>query len=361
VLKRNLSPALGITADVVINATFPEAEIDREKKRQLDLLAQTEKNGGAIASRVRAILAFGPDHPYGRPAQGFPRTVQGISRDDVVAFHKDRWKPGSSAIVFVGAVTLAEATALAQQHFGAWSGGAAAPVTIPAAKPAPTGRIYLVDRQDAAQTNVQQFLPAPRRDSDDYYALRLADAVWGGGGFGTRLNMNLREDKGYSYGVFSTLQLLQEAGSWYAAGGVQTDKTKESVAEFDKELKALGGAKEITADEFTTAKQVKTRGYAQQFEAFTRVGGEIANLWSQGLPMTELQREYDETAKATLEATLAAAKKYARPERASIVLVGDRRTVEAGMRELALGDVVVLDSEGKPTAAAGGTGSGSAR
>ncbi|AMY08783.1 protease3 [Luteitalea pratensis] len=361
VLKRNLSPAIGITADVVMNATFPEAEVEREKKRQLDLLAQTEKNGGAIASRVRAILAFGPDHPYGRPAQGFPRTIQGITRDDLVSFHKDRWKPGSSAIVFVGAVTLAEATALATQHFGAWSGGAASPVTIPAAKPAPAGRIYLVDRQDAAQTNVQQFLPAPRRDSDDYYALLLADAVWGGGGFGTRLNMNLREEKGYSYGVFSTLQLLKEAGSWYASGGVQTDKTKESVVEFDKELKALGGAREITADEFATARQVKTRGYAQQFEAFTRVAGEIATLWSQGLPMTELQREYDETARATLDATLAAAKKYARPERASIVLVGDRRTVEAGLRELALGEVVVLDSEGKPAAAAGGTGSGSGR
>ena len=85
-----------------MNATFPEAEVEREKKRQLDLLAQTEKNGGAIASRVRAILAFGPDHPYGRPAQGLPRTVQGITRDDLVAFHKDRWKPGSSALVFVG-------------------------------------------------------------------------------------------------------------------------------------------------------------------------------------------------------------------------------------------------------------------
>ena len=106
---------------------------------------------------------------------------------------------------------------------------------------------------------------------------------------------------------------------------------------------------------------MKTRGYAQQFEAFTRVAGEIANLWSQGLPMTELQREYDETAKATLDATLAAAKKYARPERASIVLVGDRRTIEAGLRELELGEVVVLDSEGKPAAAAGTAGSGGSR
>jgi zinc protease len=361
VLKRNLSAALGIAADVVQNATFPETEVDREKKRQLDSLAQLEKNGGAVASRVRGILTFGADHPYGHPAQGFPRTVQGITREDVVAFHRDRWKPGSSALVFVGDVTLADATALARQHLGSWSGGVASPVTIPAPKPAPAGRIYLVDRQDAAQTDVQQFLPGPPRETADYYALQLADAVWGGGGFGTRLNLNLREDKGYSYGVFSAMQLLKEAGSWYAAGGVQTNKTKESVAEFDKELKALAGAKEISAEEFTTAKQVKTRGYAQQFESYTRVAGQIAGLWAQGLPMTELQREYDETVKATLDSTLAAAKKYARPDRASIVLVGDRRSIEAGLRELKLGEIVIVDSEGNPATAAGNAATGNLR
>jgi zinc protease len=304
VLKRNLSPALGIVSDVVQHATFPDVEVEREKKRQLDALAQQEKNGNAVANRVRNILAYGADHPYGRPTAGLPRTVQSFTQADLVAFHRDRWKPGSSAIVFVGGITLDEATALARQHFGAWSGGAAAPVTIPAPRPAAPGKLYLVDRQDSAQTVVQQYLPAPRRDTSDYYPLLLADAVWGGGGFGTRLNLNLREDKGYSYGVSSALLLLREAGTWIAAGGVQTDKTKEAVAEFEKELKAL--------------------------------------------PITELQREYDETAKATLDATLAAAKKYARPERAGTLLVGDRGKIEAGLRDLKIGDVVIVDSEGKP-------------
>ena len=352
VLKRNLGPAIAIAGDVIQNPTFPATEVDREKKRQLDALAQTEKNGPAIASRVRAILAFGADHPYGRPAAGLPRTVQTIASDDLAAFHKDRWKPGSSAIVLVGGVTLAEATALVKQHFGTWSGGAAAPVTIPAPRPAPTGKIYLVDRQDSAQTAVQQYLPAPRRDTTDYYPLLLADAVWGGGGFGTRLNLNLREDKGYSYGVFSQLALFREAGTWIAAGGVQTDKTKESVVEFDKEIKALGGGKPISQQEFTNARLTKTRGYAQQFESYQRVAGQIAELWSDGLPTSELQREYDETAKATLDATLAAAKKYALPERAAIVLVGDRSKIEAGLRDLKIGDVVIVDSEGKPVSGA---------
>ncbi len=151
-----------------------------------------------------------------------------------------------------------------------------------------------MDRQDAAQTYVTQFLPAPKRQTPDYYALSLADTVFGGGGFGTRLNLNLREDKGYSYGVFSALALYDDAGVWYSAGGVQTTKTKESVVEFDKELKGMT-AKPLTEAEFADTKARKTRGYAQQFETIGRINDQIADLWASALPMAELQREYDDT------------------------------------------------------------------
>ncbi|HZA33345.1 MAG TPA: pitrilysin family protein, partial [Vicinamibacterales bacterium] len=201
VLKRNLAPAVAIVADVVQNATFPEQEVAREKKRLLDTIAQQDRDANALAARVRPILAFGSEHPYGRPVQGLRGTVEKITRDDLIAFHQARWKPASSALIFAGDVTLAEATALAQQHFGSWTGGAAAPISIPPPTPSPANRVYLVDRPDAAQTVVAQWLSAPERKSADYDALTLADAVWGGGGFGTRLNLNLREDKGYSYGV----------------------------------------------------------------------------------------------------------------------------------------------------------------
>jgi zinc protease len=222
------------------------------------------------------------DHPYGHPTQGLPASIEKLARADLVEFHKARWKPGSSAIVFVGDVTLAEVTELARRSLGAWSGGAAAPVTVPPASPAASGKVYLVDRQDAAQTVVSQILPAPERSTPDYYALQLADSVWGGGGFGTRLNLNLRENKGYSYGVFSTLVQYHDAGYWYASGGVQTNKTKESVVEFVGELNGIAGGKPITPEEFETAKVKRVRGYSQQFEGLSRVGGEIAGLWALG-------------------------------------------------------------------------------
>jgi zinc protease len=335
-LKRNLDPAMAIVADVVRNAAYPSSEFDREKKRHLDALAQQEKNANAVGARVRAMLAFGPDHPYGHPAQGLPSSIAAITREDLAAYHAKYWKPGSSALVVSGDVTLAEATALANKYFGSWSGGAAPEVSIPAPSPAAPGKIYVVDRQDAAQTYVTEFLPAPKRQTPDYYTLALADTVFGGGGFGTRLNLNLREEKGYSYGVFSALALYDDAGVWYSAGGVQTNKTKESVVEFDKELKGMTG-RPLSEKEFEDTKARKTRGYAQQFETLGRINEQIADLWASGLPMSELQREYDDTVGATLAETNAAAARYARPEKAAFVLVGDYSKIGPGLAELKLG------------------------
>ena len=247
VLTRNIDAALGIVSEIVRTPSYPVSEFEREKQNLLANLEQQNNNPNAVAARVRNFLAFGRQHPYGRPLQGLPGTVAPITRDDVARFWQERVKPASSALVFVGGVSVEEAVKLAEKHFGSWSGGAAPEVKIGPAETAPAGKIYLVDRQDAAQTVVSQFLTAPAVGNPDDDALTLADSVYGGGGFGTRLNLNLREDKGYSYGVFSNLQQYSDGGIWYSGGGVQTDKTAESVAEFVKELKGLAGDRPIAA------------------------------------------------------------------------------------------------------------------
>ncbi len=347
VLKRNLGPAVGIMADVVVNPSFPASEFEREKKLALDSLSQAANNPNALASRTAFMVAFGADHPYGRPSSGLPGSVQAITREDLIAFHQAQWKPGSSALVFVGDITLAEATALAREHFGSWAGGAAAAVNIPASQAMAPGKVYVIDRPGAAQTIFAHVLTAPERKSSDYYALALANTVYGGG-FGTRLNLNLREDKGYSYGVFAFPQHFMHAGTWIASGGVQTDKTKESAVEFIKELKYIAGEKPITEQEFTAARLTKTRGYAQQFEGYGRISGQISNLWIQGVPMTALQAETDELNKLQIANVNAVAAKYAAPAGTSLLLVGDLAKIEAGIRELNLGDIVILDVEGRP-------------
>jgi len=348
VLSRNLEPAMGIFADVVRNATFPASEFDREKKRHLDGLAQQSNNPNAVAARIRPMIMFGRNHPYGMPSQGLPSTVEAITRDDVAKFHADYWKPASSALTFAGDITLEQAKQLAEKYFGSWSGGAAPAVSIPPVQQANLADVYLIDRQDAAQTVVIQTVPAPPRGSDDYYTLRLVDSVWGGGGFGTRLNLNLREEKGYSYGVFSNFAPLSQAGAWWASGGVQTDKTKESLVEFRKELEALIGNKPIEAAELTTARERWTRGYSQQFESLGRIAGRVAEVWRMGLPMSELQREADEPTRISLDQVRAATKTYVRPGESTLILVGDRAKIEEGVRSLNLGDIVILDVEGNP-------------
>ncbi len=159
---------------------------------------------------------------------------------------------------------------------------------------------------------------------------------------------NLFEDKGYSYGVFSFPILYSKSGAWVASGGVQTNKTKESVQEFVKELKHLSGDKPISDNELAHAKANRIRGYAQQFESLGRIAGQIAGLWAAGLPMTELQRETAELGKTTLSSVNAMAQKYALPKGSTLLLVGDLSKVESGVRELKLGEIVILDAEGKP-------------
>ena len=249
-------------------------------------------------------------------------------------------------------MTLAEATALAKQHFGSWTGGAAAPSRFRPPPRLPRNRVYLVDRPDAAQTVVAQWLSAPERKSADYDALTLADAVWGGGGFGTRLNLNLREDKGYSYGVFSDLALMSHAGLWSASGGVQTNKTKESLVEFDREMKAMAGAKPISEAEFASARERRlraTRSSSNRSDAQRAGRGQLDPGVAADGTAAGVRRHHHGHARAGA----GGGEEVRQPEAATLLLVGDRSKIEAGVRELQLGEIVVLDTEGKPVTATG--------
>ncbi|HTP13390.1 MAG TPA: insulinase family protein, partial [Bacteroidota bacterium] len=192
---------------------------------------------------------------------------------------------------------------------------------------------------------VSQVLRGPSRLNPDYYHLKLADAVWGGG-FMTRLNLNLREDKGYTYGAFSALSLLSKAGYWFSSASVQTDKTGETVSEFVRELNDLAGSRPISEQELAEAKANRIRGFAQQFESLHRIGSIVADLWSYGLPTTELQREQNGLEAATTSQVNSVVRKYAVPSESMFVLVGDLSKIEAPVGAVGFGEIVVLDDEG---------------
>ena len=343
VQKANVPAAVALLADIVRSPAYAEADVDRERKLQVDRIEQLEKDAQPLAARLRMMVAFGPAHPYGRPTLGFRRTAGAA---DVAAFHASAWKPNAVALVLVGDITPAEARALAQKELGSWSGAAPAPPAIPPATPPAKGKVILVDRPDAAQTYALHVYGAPAQKGDDYYAWRLACDVMGG--FAGRLNMNLRQNKGYSYGVSAIPILLAGGMAWVGQGAVQTDKTRESVVEFEKELSGLAGGKAIGAKELDEARLGLIRNYAAGFGTNSDVALRVADLWSRRWPLAELEREPGELERASLADVQAAAKRYAVPADATLVLIGDRAKIEAGVRALNVGDVLVVDAEGSP-------------
>jgi zinc protease len=171
--------------------------------------------------------------------------------------------------------------------------------------------------------------------------------VWGGAA-GARLGTNLREQKGYSYGVFSFPHLYSKYALWVAGGGVQTNKTKESAIEFQKELRFIAGQKRVSEAELAGAKAYRVRSYAQHFESINRISQQLVELWALGSPMSDLQREPEEVGKTSLAAVNSTAERYASPGRATMLLVGDASKIEAPLREANLGELVLIDEEGNP-------------
>ena len=350
-LEQYAPRAVDLLSSMVRAPRLEQRDFDRVRELRLNRLIQLRDLPPALADRVFTELLY-PGHPYGHLPIGTEGSLKAIALEDVARFHRVAYTPAHATVIAVGHASHQRLGDLIEGAFGGWQPGARSNPdlidvsSLDISRP-DGGRLATVHRPGAAQSELRIGHVGLSRRTPDYHALLVLNMVLGGQ-FVSRMNMNLREDKGYSYGVFSNLATFEQGGLWYAGGGVQTDKTALAVVEFDKELKALAGARPITREEFDSARQTKSRGYTQQFEAYTRIAGQIANLWAQRLPMTELQREYDATANATHEAALAAASTYATPDRALLLLVGDRAKIEGELRELQLGDVVVLNGEGTP-------------
>ena len=348
VLKTNLPAALDLLADLVIQPTFPAAEIERERANLVDAIARVE-NAPEVAFRLRDMLLFGREHPYGRPVIGYRKTAGSLTRSDLAAFHARSWKPDAAALLLVGDISLEEGKRLASQAFGGWSGKAPPAPAIPPPSPPARGKIAIVDRPDAAQTMILHLYNAPASRGEDYYAWRLANEVLGSGAWG-RLYKNLRQDKGYAYGANGMVVLGAGPLGWGAAAPVQTDKTKESVVELIAELKGIAGAKAISTKELEDSRLAWIRNYPANFGTNGDVTFRIADLWTRRWPLTMMADEPAELRRATLPQVQAAAAKYAVPAEAGLLLVGDRAKIEPGIRSLKAGELLFLDVEGNPVA-----------
>jgi predicted Zn-dependent peptidase len=243
-LTRHLDEALGLMGEMVVQPTFSAEELERERKSRLQSLKQQRDQPGAVATRVFNQVVYGESHPYGRPAAGTAESVEEITRDQIVDFHRRYYRPNNAVLIVVGDVSDAELVPRLERAFAGWtqspiSDDAAA---IPARPPDRPIAVTLIDKPGAAQSEIRVgHAGAARTTSPDYYALQVLNALLGGQ-FNSRINLNLREAKGYTYGARSSLGFRRGDGPFVASAGVFTAKTDSSLIEFPRELEDIRAA-----------------------------------------------------------------------------------------------------------------------
>jgi zinc protease len=344
-LARNFGPALNLLADVVQHASFPAEEIDRQRASRLAQLVQQRESAGALAGKIVAAVLYGDRHPYGFTEIGTEPAVKGITRDDMVSFWKQNFVPNNAALVVAGNISMAELKTLAEKAFGGWQRGTPARPTLGA--PATSqARIVIVDRPGAPQTELRVVSVGVPRSSPDYQAIQVMNSALGGL-FSSRINMNLREQHGYTYGAFSQFVFRRGPGPFVAGSGVRTDVTAPAVTEIFNEIRGMA-EKPMNAEELQKSKDALARSLPGTFETSANAAATYANVYIYDLGLDYFTNYAARVNAITSEQALAVAKKYLLPDRLIVVAIGDRAKIEPELKKLNLGTIEVRDPEGKP-------------
>lgn len=340
------APTLDILADMLLNSTFPEAGLERLRGQRLVALTQARAQSGAIASRVFPRIVFGRTHPYGRVVT--EESLKAIARDDIVAFHKAYYQPGRALITVVGDTTSAAAKPVIEKALAGWARGGEHPAfNYPTVAEPKATTIFLVDKPGAAQSTFAIGRPGPPRNTPDYYALQVMNTILGGM-FQSRLNANIREEKGYSYGVNSGFAYGKGPGAFRAGGDIVTAKSDAALVEFMKELRGILGARPITDDELTTAKDALIQRLPGTFASVSSINTAITTLWTQNLPDDYYQQYANRVAAITKDDVMRVAKQYVTVDHLAIVIVGDRSVIEAPLKATGIAPIALYDIEGNP-------------
>ncbi|MGH9381696.1 MAG: M16 family metallopeptidase [Thermoanaerobaculia bacterium] len=348
-LKENLDASLDIFADVVLHPSFPEDELARLKKQRLAEIQQEQVSPFSMGLRVLPKLLYGEDHAYGQPftGSGYVETVEAMRRDDLRRFHDSWFRPNRATLLVVGDTTLEEIRPKLEALFASWQPGEAPEKNLATVEGSGGGVVYLIDRPDSDQSVIFAGHLAVPRNNPDEVALQAANDVLGGS-FTARINMNLREDKHWSYGTRSIIIDAQGQRPWFVYAPVQTDKTAESMAEIRRELTGIVGEAPPTADEVEKVKDQNTLTLPGLWETNDAVLGSVSEVVRFGLADDYWDR-YPESVRALdRDAVAGAAAQVVRPEELVWVVVGDRKEIEAGVREIRLGEIRYLDADGEP-------------
>lgn len=345
-LKDKFEPTLAILAEELLRPAFPAAALDRLKQRTIVNLKLNLDRTTGIASVVYPKLLYTTAHPYGRtPSE---ESIGSITRDDVVAFHRAFFQPSRAIITVVGDITPADAKAKIEKAFAAWpAGGTPASFDYPTPPAAKTTTVYIVDKPAAAQSTFAIGLVGPPRNTTDYYAIRVMNNLFGEQ-FQSRINANIREAKGWSYGVNSNFSYGRGPGPIRLGGEIQTDKTDSALVEFVKEIKGIRGDRPVTDDELSSAKAALIQSLPSRLASIAGIGGMVNEIYLNGLPedyWTQFQAGVNAITAADVQRV---ARQYLDADHLTILIVGDRAKIEAPVRATGIAPVVVLDAKGNP-------------
>jgi predicted Zn-dependent peptidase len=336
-----LADALSVMSDVVTRPTFPDAELNRLREERLASLLEMQDDPEQLITVAFPRLVFGTQHRYGTPAIGTAASLKGITVADLKAFHAANIRPSNAVLVVAGDVTADGVLPLLDRAFGGWKGAAAsaAPAAL-TAPPAAARRVYLIDKPGAAQSQIRIGAAGVPRSTPDYFALRVLNTVLGEA-FTSRLNTNLREVHGYAYGAGSRFDMRLSAGPFYAAAGVQTDKTADALKEFFLELTRIHDP--IPAGELDKAKNYLALLLPRNFETTRGTAAALAQAWIYDLPADYYTTYADRVRAVTAADVKRAADKYIVPDKLAVVIVGDRKVIEPGVKALNLGPITVVE------------------
>jgi zinc protease len=344
-LKKTFAEALAILADTTLHPSFPAEEIDRQRASRLAQLVQQRENPNALAAKIVAAVLYGPRHPYGYTELGTEAAVKAIARDDMAAFWKQNFVPNNAALIVAGDITMSEVRALAEKAFSGWQRGTPARPAL--GNPSTTAaRIVIVDKPGAPQTALRVTSIGVPRSSPDVHSIEVMNNSLGGM-FSSRINLNLREQHGYTYGAGSQFVLRKGAGPFIVGSAVRTDVTAPAVSEIFKEVQGMID-KPMTREELSMSKDSLARSLPGRFETSGQTAASFSEVFVYDLGLDYFTKYPDRINAIGSEHALAAARKYVVPGRLIIVAVGDRAKIEPELKKLNLGPIEIRDAEGRP-------------
>jgi len=349
-LTETLPKALELLADVVQNPAFRKEDVERVRVLKLTGLEQKKANTGALAADEAARILYGAAHPWGQPAGGTPQSVAAITPEDLAAFHARWWVPNDAVISVSGDVKPAEMVALLDAAFASWKKRPLPKLALPAFPKLDQRTIDARDKGGTTQSQVWVVGRMFKATNPDAVPLRVANLTLGGL-FTSRLNMNLREKHGYSYGVSSSLSLLRDSGTFAARGGIVSKNTVEAVAEYEKELRAFSNGK-VTDGELASAKEALVRGLPAALETNDAVSGAMGNLVSLRLPLDYYRTYASRVGKITQKDVQRVVTKWIKPDRWPVVIVGPVAQSKEALEKLNLGPVSIAPAVPAPKPAA---------